>query len=38
MGSILVQDPSSIQVSSKSVFLYNLADKPTNPQMDMGKT
>ena len=32
MGSILGQDPSSIQVSSKSVkqFLCNPADKQTN--------
>lgn len=39
VGSILGQEPSSIQASEKSVqlFLCDLADNPTNQQTNMGK-
>ena len=39
MGSILGQDPSSVQVSRKSVqqFLCNPAHKPTNQQQKQGE-
>ena len=37
MGPILGQNPSSIQITSKSIkqFLYNPADKPTNQQSNI---